>query len=202
MPINEDKCELPTRSIIFLGVELSTECPFCIAGVDETRVHHVLESIDPLMRSSTVSARKAEAVLGLLTFVSHVIWGSRLFLKSAYVSLRAAHTRRGVRGFVTLSRNTLLDLKWWSRMVKSHHTRRLVLGIVLPVSILLITIVAAESWGMGGFYGQECGSWFAISWNEIHAMRPHPLFPFRCDPSSHINILELFRCLLQHQEVG
>ena len=41
-----------------LEVELSTELPFCTAGVDATRVNHILESIDSLMRSSTVSAKK------------------------------------------------------------------------------------------------------------------------------------------------
>jgi hypothetical protein len=95
MPIYEDKC-VPTRNIVFLGVKLSTELPFCTAGVDEPKVNHILESINSLMQSSTVSAKKVEAVLGLLTFVSQVIWDSKMFLRSAYNSLRAAQTKKGV----------------------------------------------------------------------------------------------------------
>ena len=124
---------------------VSSPCPtfleFCTAGVDEARVNHVLESISSLMQSSTVFAKKVEAVLGLLTFVSQVIWGSKLFLRSAYNSLRAAQTRKGVRngskwvrGFSTLSRNCILDLKWWHQVVTAQNTRKLVLGIFLHVS--------------------------------------------------------------------
>jgi hypothetical protein len=79
MPINEDKCELPARNIVFLGVELSTGFPFCTAGVDEARVDHVLESISALMQSSSVSAKNVETVLGLLTFVSQVIGDRNCF---------------------------------------------------------------------------------------------------------------------------
>jgi len=168
MPVNEDKCELPARNMIFLGVELSTELPFCTAGVDEARVNLILESINSLMQSSTVSAKKVESVLGLLTFVSQVIWGSRMFLRSAYHLLRAAQTKRGVRGFLTLSRKCLSDLKWWHRMVYSQGTRKMVLGIFLRVSNFyspptppLIGVWAGFMDGILGYGLQFLGTKFA-----------------------------------------
>ena len=190
LPVSLDKCELPRRTIVFLGVELSTEAPggICTAGVDEARVAHVLDSIKSLLCSKTVSARKVEAVLGLLTFVSQVIWGSRMFLRSAYQTLKVVN-RKGSRRFVSLSEGTRRDLKWWDRIIRAQSTRRMIIGLVFPVSNFLWTTDASTSWGMGAFYQ---GTWFALSWVELRSMQQKPIYPFRCVGSSHINYLELF----------
>jgi hypothetical protein len=42
---------------------------------------------------------------------------------------------------------------------------------------------------MGSFFA---GNFFAISWEEVKDMRSNPIFPFKCEATSHINYLELF----------
>ena len=190
-PVNEEKCEPPTRNILFLGIELATNAPggVCTAGVDAGRVDHILQSIASILQTPSVSAKKVESVLGLLTFVSQVIWGSRLFLRHAYSSLRAVQSRKGVRGFISLSKEAVCDLKWWSRVVTAQGTRKMIVGIAFPVASVLWTTDASTGWGLGAFFQ---GSHLAVSWDEIRGMQKHPVFPFRCVASSHINYLELF----------
>jgi hypothetical protein len=86
LPVNEEKCVGPTQSLVFLGVELSTISKgehnhriFCTAGIDPERVDHVIESIKSLFQTTgQIPVKRLESVLGLLVFVSQVIWGSRL----------------------------------------------------------------------------------------------------------------------------
>jgi hypothetical protein len=74
-------------------------------------------------------------------------------------------------------------------MVSAQASSRLILGLALPVSKLYWMTVASTGWGMGSFLA---GIFFAISWEEVKAMRSNPIFPFKCEATSHINYLELF----------
>jgi hypothetical protein len=141
LPVNEEKCVGPTQTLVFLGVELSTVAStenearlVCTAGIDSDRVAHVIERIKYIIQSNgPIPAKALESVLGLLVFVSQVIWGSRLYLRSAFRILREAQRNRQGRKLVTVSKLVISDLKWRLRLIAAQTTTKLILGLALGV---------------------------------------------------------------------
>jgi hypothetical protein len=194
-PVNEDKCEPPTQELVFLGIQLSTVGQ-CTASVDEARVRHVVEMITGVLSDVRVKASRLQSLLGLLTFVSQVIFGSGLYLRSSFSAVaRVQHRTGGTRArslryaWVSVSRQMARDLSWWLRMVQAYASNRVVFGVLRLIPNVLFTTDASSSWGMGGFLS---GQWFAVSWEELRAMPRKPVYPFSNQESSHINYLELF----------
>ena len=189
-PVNEEKCVLPTRTLIFLGIELSTEGEGaeCTMSIDAERVRHVTDAISAVLREGRAPRATVESLAGLLQFVAQVIFGSRLYLRSVYGGLGARD--RGARGrWVTLSAQMQRDLSWWIRMIRAVSTNRVVVGLSRRVPDCIFTTDASSHWGMGAFLS---GRYFALSWEELRRMAQKPIFPFACEASSHINYLELF----------
>lgn len=182
---NEDKCDPPSTSQVFLGVGMNSALMmyfFTAERLDRIRRASMeLEHAAGLVRVS-----KVMSVLGHWMFMAQVVRGLGLYLRSGYACIGS----RPKTAFVRLSRSFRADLAF---------LRRLIAGDSLTVSMVRKPLTsgfaawdACTGWGMGGYLD---GMYFSVSWRALAEGvygQTHTFYPFMLPGTEHINYLELF----------
>jgi len=187
LKVNEQKCVAPTHDLIFLGIRLQTDADgagSCVASIDPDRVSKVVSMCATLETSNYIKRSDLEHGLGVMNFCAQVIWGARLYMRSAYGLLHRMGTRGGLN-----TKNARLDFIFWQRFMRLYNGRGIVFGVRRLVTTDFFSVDASTSVGMGGFLD---GDYFSVDWEEVKGWRQRPWSPFRDEASSHINYLELF----------
>jgi hypothetical protein len=186
---NEEKNELPTQRLTFLGAGLdsntegSGNCSKYIAEDKRARVQQECSRMASSPGRVRVSA--IMTLLGRLTFCAGVVLGTRIYLRSGFDLIRGKERHE----FVQLTREFRLDMKFLARVYTVTDPRTML--VKRQVTTAFGSWDASTSWGMGGFLD---GRWFSESWEEFLRQR-HTLpgfYPRKGTPTFHINYLELF----------
>ena len=138
-----------------------------------------------------VTTRSLESFLGLLTWASTVLWGTRHLLAEPYRLLKVALATR--RAHVTLTAAARMDFASWRQLTQGAS-----LAVELnrrPLTSAMCAWDASTSWGIGGHLGRDS---FSVSYVKLfdgvtHG-KPQPFWPRLDQPrgSGHINYLETF----------
>jgi hypothetical protein len=193
--LNPKKVEPCTQDIVYLGIQLQTNADgHCdvVARVDETKIATLNTLCLRVSNQVFIKQKDLEWLVGLMSFCSQVIFGSRLFMRAAYsmlYKLKSSKLRK-----LGVGRWLRDDLEMWPRLLRENNgqavsvVRRRLHTDFFAVDASLLT-------GMGGWFD---GDFFAVMWPELAAWpvdwieRWTEFAPFRDVASSHINYLEIF----------
>lgn len=186
---NDEKNVPPTQSITFLGGGLDTNTNntgICSVFLDEEkrmRVHtgctQMATHVKGSLRVSTIMT-----LMGLLMFCSHIVPGTKLYLRSGFDLIR----NKVPRDYVHTNQRFRQDMQTVSNLYKVASPRFLLVKRTLTTTFG--SWDASTSWGMGGFLD---GKWFSEKWSTLLSTPQLPSFyPREGTATFHINYLELF----------
>ena len=187
--LNPEKVEEPVQDIIYLGIRLQTN----VGGTGAVMSSIALDKITTLQtlcericEQQYVKKADLEWLVGLMSFCSQVILGSRLFMRHGYALLKHMKQRRVLR--TGIPRQLREDLMFWPRLVAENNGKAVsVLRRVVHTDFFAVD--ASLLIGMGGYL---LGDYFAVTWAEVKAWAPSGFEPFRDVASGHINYLEIY----------
>ena len=188
--VSEEKVELPTRRITFLGIELDTRNGEVAMYLSERKVASLqdlcAQFVSDHQRGKSPKVKEFESLLGKLNFASQVVQYSRIYLRAGYALIARAKKLNWFR--VRPSPGLLDDLGWWSSHLADPGSRRLLLQRRKLVRDFFATD-ASTGYGMGGFFD---GRFFSVAWTETISWQLDVPSPKSCAQTSSINYLELF----------
>lgn len=191
LDVNPEKTEGPTQDIQFLGVGMSTAVEGggrCVAYIPDVKLERAYrESLALEHQAGEVKVKDLNALLGRLSWMASVLYGTRTLLASGYALMGAAKARGATE--VLLNSQVRMDLAAWRRTVQNASPR---VDILRRVHTTAMVAWDASFWGMGGHVGSE---FFSVSWKSLLAGDYGAIpsfFPFQREGTDHINALELF----------
>jgi len=189
--VNTEKEEMG-QTLIFLGTRLSSIAKngtACSVGLTEKRRQYVAEQCQIMEHTSTIQVSKLMSFAGLLIFCAQVMFGAKLYLRSAFALIGS----RNRRSMVRLSEQFRMDCAWWRTMV----TQMGECGTLLQrrfVSSRFASWDASLTWGIGGFFD---GKYFSVPWEHYTSGRHNnDVAPIPGSASWHINYMEAFACFI------
>ena len=166
-----DKLEGPTQDIVFLGIRLETNVEGnggLKASLTEARVQKVSEMCKKASTQRWMGKKELERLVGTLNWCSQVVWGSRLYLRSAYQLL--SMMPKGKHGGQWAFRPFQLDMLQWVKIMGLFNGR----GVILNRRVVhteFFSVDASLLQGMGGFLD---GRYFSVSWKELATWKQKP----------------------------
>jgi len=167
--VSDKKTVRPTQTIIFLGIQLST-------NIDGKGDMQISVPPDKLAKAATVARglgnqeyvtrRQLQQAVGYYNHLAEAIYSARAFLRRLIYAIRDAETTRQTR--IRVTTDIRLDLRFWEHFAPQYNGRAQVMTAPDMQEGFLAT--DASDWGMGGFYQ---GRSFTVSWADAHKARPH-----------------------------
>ena len=187
--LNPSKVEAPVQDIIYLGIRLQTNADGAgavVSSIAQDKIDTLSMLCKRVCEQEFLKKSDLEWLVGLMSFCSQVILGSRLFMRHAYALLKHMKHRRVRRaGVPRLLRE---DLLFWPKLVAENNGKAVsVVRRVLHTDFFAVD--ASLLIGMGGYL---LGDYFAVTWAEVRAWAPTGFEPFRDVASGHINYLEIY----------
>ena len=122
--INPEKSNfIPSRVVQYLGVVIDAQT--FMASPLPNRVSRLLSTAREFLRSAAPPASLWQSLLGMLSFLSHLVPGGRLRMRSLQICPRRSWDQLDPSAPVAWSPDCLRDLRWW------HHGDRLSRGVSL-----------------------------------------------------------------------
>ena len=114
--INRLKVVDPTRSLVFLGIQLDTiEMTMCIPY---SKLMQIKEELALFSTWRRASKRQLQSLIGLLNWAASVVFGGRVFLRRLIDVLR---TLNGKKDRLRLSAEILEDIQWWITYINNFN---------------------------------------------------------------------------------
>lgn len=170
--VSHKKTVLPCQSIVFLGIQLDTNCDGrggmrVIVPQDKMQKAHAMAV--QLSKQRVVTRKELMRALGYFNHLAQAIFSARVYLRRLIAVLpRDPRTHR-----VKLTEDVRLDLQWWANHAGTHNGSAIVLA--RPVMAAGFFATDASDWGMGGILGDKH---FSVPWTELDAAI-HRLLPRR-----------------------
>ena len=187
--LNPKKVEPPAQQMLYLGIMLNTNTSGhgeVTAMVDTRKVDKLNELCSQLLSNQYIKRTDLDWTVGLMSFCSQVILGSKLFMRHAYSMLKFMQRKRLKKAGA--SRRLRDDLAFWSELLQAYNG--LAVSVVRRVMHTdFFAVDASTSIGMGGYLD---GRYFAVTWEEVRQWELTEYAPFRDEASSHINYLEIY----------
>ena len=145
----KSKRELPSRSCLFLGIEVDTSDGTVTVKVPEHRRLILQDLIGRMARDDVgmVNRRELASLVGLLSFFSKAIPSSRAFLRRLYGCLHdGLHGSTDYDVDVQLTTEGKLDLLWWSAALVHLREARVLRGVGV-VTLKQHTDASGGGWG-------------------------------------------------------
>ncbi len=166
----------PSQKLVFLGVEIDTQCR--TLALPKTKMDELKDLLGTWICKQKATKLELQKLIGKLNWAARVIRGGRTFLRrliDLMCKLRRKHHR------TKLNQNARADISWWSHCMSFFNgTAKFITDIPVPSDQL-----SCDACLLGGaaYYN---GDWFYTSWHVDH---PDIV-------GSHINCLECFTLLL------
>ena len=172
LPLHPDKCEGPTTSLVFLGIELDSVTQ--TARLPQIKLAATLKLLHRWAAKRWCTRKELESLIGSLQHVCKVVPPGRSFLRRM-IDLLCAF--RSPHHPIRLNLEFRRDLAWWLDFLRSWNG---VSFFRMPsVSSLPDLYLASDAAGAIGFGAVWRNAWFAGSWPSSA-------------PSTNITALELF----------
>ena len=184
----------PRQQVRFCGLLLDSTS--MTVQLDDEKLAKTAAAVESFRGRASCSVRELQALLGLLHYVSQVVYGGRTFLHRMLEVLRS--TARGglqstVAPSVTLDAGFHADLAWWGANLAGMNGKRRVLDTTGWASTTFATD-ANEGTGIGVFFNAQ--SFVGLTFAECGERFPQLGAPLAADASVAIHIKELFAVLV------
>ena len=156
VPLAEDKCEGPSTSITFLGIQVDTEQGTLSLPAD--KLSRIQKELEAWRDRKWCRRRMLESLIGLLHHAARVVRPGRSFLRRLINLLQGT---RHNNHFIRLNKEARADIHWWMVFVGTWNGISFYPGSAPSV---YVTSDASGSWGCGAFSGSE---WFHLQWPEV-----------------------------------
>ena len=155
-PLEVDKCEGPTPTITFLGLELDTiNMEIRLPAAKLTRLQSLLKDWEGKRAGKK---RDLLSLIGYLHHASKAIRQGRSFLRRL-INLSTAV--KPLDGYIRLNLAARSDIKWWSLYVAQWNGTSMMIWFDKRHPTKLVTSDASGSWGCGAF----CDNlWIRLQW--------------------------------------
>ena len=187
--LNPSKVVPPTQNITFLGIQLHTNADGrgqVTASIDTQKISTLTMLCQKVTDLEYLKRSDLEWMVGLMSFCSQVILGSRLFMRQAYSFLHFMKRKRLKRAGP--SRQLREEAGFWPMLMELYNGKA-VHVVRKVVHTDFFAVDACTKIGMGGYLD---GLYFAVTWAEMATWAITDFAPFRDEASSHINYLELY----------
>jgi hypothetical protein len=112
IPLAAEKTEGPTQTITFLGIELDTKQQLARLPLD--KIQKCLDTIDLFLKSSKVTLKEMQSLIGLLNWACNVVVPGRAFLRRLIDStqgIKKSHHR------IRVTQSCKEDLRVWQKFL-------------------------------------------------------------------------------------
>ena len=187
--LNPAKVEPPSQEMTYLGILLKTNADGrgkVTAEVDQRKIETLGTLCARLRGNEFIKRKDLEWAVGLMSFCSQVILGSRLFMRHAYGMLQFMKRKRLKRAGA--SRLLKEDLGFWPELLSVYNG----MGVSVVRRVVhtdFFAVDASLTIGMGGYLD---GKYFAVTWEQVRQWPMTEFAPFRDEASGHINYLEIY----------
>ena len=164
LPLHLDKCEGPSTSLVFLGIQLDSVCQ--TARLPQEKVSRILQLLHRWARKSTCTRRELESLIGHLHHACRVVLPGRTFLRRM-INLLCCF--RNPSHPIRLNVEFRRDLHWWlSFFLEWNGVSFFLSPAVTPLPDLVVSSDASGTIGFGAVWRRQ---WFCQSWSFL----PRPL---------------------------
>ncbi|XP_043216964.1 uncharacterized protein LOC122379098 [Amphibalanus amphitrite] len=161
VPLSEQKCCAPSTKMELLGCVLDTAN--MTISLPQAKLQALITLLREIRASRTVRQRRLLSLVGKLVHATKCIPAGRSFFRRL---LDTAHSVHRPHHWVTIRRDTRLDLDWWLEMLPDWNgTAPLIHPTWTPAADLHL-YTDASTVGFGGFCG---AAWFSAPWPEATA---------------------------------
>ena len=160
LPLHPDKCEGPSTTLTFLGIELDSVSQ--VARLPAYKVDRIRALLLTWSRKRTCTRRELESLIGSLHHACRVVVPGRSFLRRMIDLLRCF---RDPRHPIRLNVEFRRDLQWWLDFFVQWNGSSFFLSSALaPLPDLYVASDAAGGVGFGAFWKTQ---WFFHSWSFL-----------------------------------
>lgn len=149
-PVEEDKCEGPTTTIRFLGIELDTVA--MEMRLPEDKLQQLRKQVHDWRGKKAVSKRELLSLIGSLQHACKAVRPGRSFMQRL-IDLSKQATRLDHHLHLNLS--TRSDIEWWHRFAAEWNGTSMFMQVKRDVPDVVVTSDASGSWGCGAFSGSQ-----------------------------------------------
>lgn len=196
----------PTKMLIFLGIELDSDCDKDGSGRMEARVSVErmldIKALAHALRGAQITRKQElEHAVGVFGFAAKVVYGARPYLRRL-IDLLTAVKKKGKSLHMTTG--ALLDLKFWTDFAEQFNGKAIILTKpIIPTTYFSVDASTKGTNGDGGIGGFFNGQYFGVALPKLmqqaspkhKSSQGRALFPDPMDDSdkkNSITYLELF----------
>ena len=165
IPIAEEKTELPTTILTFLGITLNTTSRQAL--LPEDKLAKCRDMINNAINSTHITLRQLQSLIGTLNFACSVVQPGRPFLRRL-INLTIGATRPHQP--IAISHQSKQDLQLWQQFLSQFNGKAFFL-YSKPVSSYELNLYtdAAQSIGFGATFSSHWmqAKW-PTSWSNLH----------------------------------
>ena len=131
--IHQEKSFLvPCQRLLHLGFIWDSSS--CTVELPEVKIQNIIDTASTFLKQKGCTAKQLERFVGVLVSVRFVVVHCPLYYRS--IQKQMIQTRRFPRSFVTLSRKSLQELRWWKLHFRAFTSRSL---LKTPISVTITT---------------------------------------------------------------
>ena len=156
IPVSPKKIELPSQSMIFLGI-LFNSIDMTIS-LDESRVADIKAMLAEWTTRRSASKEELQSLIGVLAFASKVVRSSRVFLRRM---IDQARTAQHAPAKTALSASFYKDVAWWQAFIEAHNGKRVLRSCERRAKTHVYTDACKT--GHGALCQQ---AWYACTWTD------------------------------------
>ena len=167
--VSAKKTVQPTQTIVFLGIQLSTNVDgngAMLISVPRDKLTKARDVARGLGSREYITRRQLQQAVGYYNHLAEAIYSARAFLRRLIYAIRDADIARQTR--IRVTTDIRLDLRFWEHFAPRYNGQAIVMAAPAMQEGFLAT--DASDWGMGGFYE---GRSFTVPWSTVHTTRPH-----------------------------
>lgn len=160
VPINGEKTEGPSTTLIFLGIELDTVN--MEARLPEEKIVKIQNALHSAKRRKKMTLRELQSLIGLLNFACCVVVPGRAFLRRL-IALTRGVSKPHFR--IRMNSQARLDLNAWCEFIDNFNGKSMFINDDWQNSHKLnLYTDAAGKFGYGAVFGTK---WFYGTWEDL-----------------------------------
>ena len=155
-PIDPGKTEGPCTSLVFLGIELDTDC--MQLRLPEDKLAQLTELLKRWRAKKCCKKRELLSLIGVLAHACKVVRPGRSFLRRL---IDLGKMAREPHHFIRLNKEARSDVEWWHLFAERWNGVSMMYVARKDSCEIIVTSDASGCWGCGAFCGRE---WFQLRW--------------------------------------
>ena len=166
LPLVPEKCEGPTCSMVYLGIEIDT-MTMCMR-LPTDKLDRLVSEIARWSCKKSCTRSELQSLTGQLQHAATVVKPGRTFLRRMYDLLKVGtgHGQRTPPGgqYLRLNVEFRSDLAWWSQFLHQWNGVSLLTATNSRLPDTHITSDASGTWGCGAYWGSQ---WLQWQWDQV-----------------------------------